>query len=114
MSPDFTAEPAVIAAIEDWRAWLLHERRISKNTYKGYSRDLRGFFRHMAEHLGFPPGLQDLEALSPADFRGFLAKRHAQGLSRASTARAVSTTSRSGRASTSGAATDRSPRRGSP
>ncbi len=91
MSPDFTAEPAVVAAIEDWRGWLLHERRISENTYKGYSRDLRGFFRHMAEHLGFPPGLQDLEALSPADFRGFLAKRHAQGLSRASTARAVST-----------------------
>ncbi len=91
MNVDFTAEPAVVAAIEDWQAWLLHERRVSENTYKGYSRDLRGFFLHTAEHLGYPPGLQDLDALSPADFRGFLAKRHAQGLSRASTARAVST-----------------------
>ena len=91
MSPEFAAEPAAVAAIGDWRAWLAHERRISKNTLDAYGLDLRRFLRFVAEHLGYPPGLQDLAGLSQADFRGYLAKRGADGLSRASTARAMST-----------------------
>ena len=89
--PAFAAEPAVVSAIEDWRAWLAHERRISDHTLDAYSRDLGGFLRFAAEHLGYPPGLQDLRALGPADFRGFLAHRQARGLARSSTARAMST-----------------------
>ena len=87
----FTAEPAVIAVIDDWRAWLAHERRISGHTLDGYGRDLRKFLQFIAGHLGYPPGLQDLEALKPRDFRGYLASRHAEGLARSSTARAMST-----------------------
>ncbi|NQU60805.1 MAG: tyrosine recombinase XerC [Rhodospirillales bacterium] len=87
----FTAEPAVIAAIDDWRAWLAHERRISDNTLDAYGRDLQGFLRFAADHLGYPAGLQDLQSFSPGDFRGFLARRNADGLSRSSTARAMST-----------------------
>ncbi len=87
----FTAEPAVIAVIDDWRAWLAHERRISDHTLDGYGRDLRKFLRFISEHLGYLPGLQDLEALKPQDFRGYLAARHAEGLARSSTARAMST-----------------------
>ena len=88
---EFAAEPAVVSAIEDWRGWLAHERRVSDHTLDAYSRDLQGFLNHAAEHLGYPPGLQDLEALSSADFRGYLARRKTQGLGRASTARAMST-----------------------
>ena len=88
---EFAAEPAVVSAIEDWRGWLAHERRFSDHTLDAYSRDLQGFLSHAAEHLGYPPGLQDLDALSPADFRGYLARRNTDGLSRASTARAMST-----------------------
>ena len=87
----FTAEPAVIAVIDDWRAWLAHERRISGHTLDGYGRDLRKFLQFITGHLGYPPGLQDLEALKPRDFRGYLASRHAEGLARSSTARAMST-----------------------
>ncbi len=87
----FTAEPAVIAVIDDWRAWLAHERRISDHTLDGYGRDLRKFLQFITGHLGYPPGLQDLEALKPQDFRGYLASRHAEGLARSSTARAMST-----------------------
>ena len=89
--PAFAAEPAVVSAIEDWRAWLAHERRISNHTLDAYSRDLGSFLRFTAEHLGYAPGLQDLRALEPADFRRFLADRQARGLARSSTARAMST-----------------------
>ena len=85
------AEPAVLAAIDEWRRWLAHERRVSQNTLAGYGHDLRAFFQFMAGHLGFPPGLGDLGKLRPGDFRSWLAKRNAKGLSRASTARAMST-----------------------
>lgn len=88
---EFTAEPAVVAVIDDWRSWLAHERRISPHTLDGYERDLRKFLEFIAGHLGYPPGLQDMEALTPQDFRGYLASRHAQGLARTSTARAMST-----------------------
>ncbi len=87
----FAAEPAVIAVIDDWRAWLAHERRISDHTLDGYGRDLRKFLQFITGHLGYPPGLRDLEALKPRDFRGYLASRHAEGLARSSTARAMST-----------------------
>jgi integrase/recombinase XerC len=87
----YAAEPAVLSAIDEWRRWLAHERRISANTLAGYGHDLQAFFQFMAGHLGYPPGLGDLGKLSPGDFRSWLAKRNATELSRASTARAMST-----------------------
>ena len=86
----FAAEPAVNSAIRDWRAWLLHERRISRNTLDAYLRDLEAFLRFVAEHLGHAPGLRDLARLGAQDFRGWLARRAGQGLARTSTARAMS------------------------
>lgn len=87
----FTAEPAVASVIEDWRTWLASERRASVHTLDAYQRDLAAFLSFMSEHLGFAPGLGDLEALGVADFRSWLARRAAERLSRASTARAMST-----------------------
>jgi integrase/recombinase XerC len=85
------AEPAVLDAIAAWCGWLEHERRTSRHTLDAYRRDLTGFLRFSAEHLGYPPGLAELESFRPADFRGYLARRAQDGLARTSTARALST-----------------------
>ena len=84
------AEPAVAAAVAEWMAWLADERRYSAHTLEAYGRDVAGFLAFLAEHNGFVPGLADLTALRPADFRGWLAHCQRRGLSRASTARALS------------------------
>ena len=84
------AEPGVLAAINDWQDWLRHERRASDYTVSEYERDLIKFLRFVTDHKGFPPGLNDLAELRSIDFRGYLARRHGDGLSRVSTARAVS------------------------
>lgn len=86
-----SAEPSVAAAIGQWQDWLRHERRAAENTILGYEHDLRGFLDFLTEHLGYPPGLGELARLGALDFRGFLANRNNAGLSRTSTARAVST-----------------------
>jgi integrase/recombinase XerC len=87
----YSAEPAVVSAIEGWHAWLADERRVSVHTLDAYGRDLSAFLVFITEHLGFAPGLEDLEALGAVDFRSWLARRAADGLSRTSTARAMST-----------------------
>ncbi len=86
----FQAAPDLRAAIDDWRAWLAHERRASAHTCEAYARDLSSFLAFLSEHLGGPPSLAALEKLRPADFRAWLAARARQGLQRSSTARALS------------------------
>ncbi|MDP6804936.1 MAG: tyrosine recombinase XerC [Rhodospirillales bacterium] len=86
----FTVEPQVVAAIEGWWRWLAYEKRASQHTLAAYARDLDAFLRFLAHHLGFAPGLRDLEALRAADLRSYLADRARRGLGRASTARAMS------------------------
>ncbi|MEE8386540.1 MAG: tyrosine recombinase XerC [Dehalococcoidia bacterium] len=82
--------PDLVRAIDDWCAWLKAERRVSPHTLAAYQRDLDAFLQFLAEHLGGPPGLSQLEALSTTDFRAYLARRAGGGLSRGSTARAMS------------------------
>ena len=77
-------------AVEDWQAWLTHEKRYSKHTLDGYSRDLIAFLRFLSGHLGKAPALADLSELKPADFRAWMAERAGRGIERASTARALS------------------------
>ena len=85
----FPAEPALVRAALDWRAWLGHERRYSAHTLAAYGRDLAAFLAFLAGHLGYPPGLSDLDALKPADVRAYLAGSNRRGYARASTARAM-------------------------
>lgn len=87
----YIAEPAVQGAITDWRRWLEVERNCSAHTLDGYGRDLAAFLAYISRHLGYAPGLSDLASLEMADFRGYLAKRHSDGVARSSTARAMST-----------------------
>jgi integrase/recombinase XerC len=84
-------DPGLSAAIADWRNWLADEKRASAHTLAAYGRDLDHFLIFLSDHLGGPPGLADLAALRPADFRGYLARRAAAGGARSSTARALST-----------------------
>ena len=84
-------EPSLATAIEEWWDWLRHEKRASEHTISSYGHDLNGFFKFIAGHIGYAPGLRDLKGLRSTDFRSFLAARNADGLSRTSTARAVST-----------------------
>ena len=84
------ADTALSRAIDDWRRWLTHEKRASPHTIDAYSRDLGGFLAFLQQHLGGRPGLGDLDGLSAADFRAWMARRAAAGLSRSSTARAMS------------------------
>ncbi len=83
-------DPVLAMAVAEWRAWLADEKRASSHTLAAYGRDLDGFLRFLAEHLGGPPSLADLRSLRPADFRSYLARRAAAGLARVSTARALS------------------------
>ncbi len=84
------AEPALIRAINEWRQWLGVERNCSPHTLDGYSRDLAAFLNFLAEHQGHPPGLSDLASLAASDFRGYLARRAGDGITRSSTARGLS------------------------
>ena len=73
-----------------WRQWLLSEKRASGHTLSAYERDLEQFLDFLQDHLGAAPGIPDLAALKPADFRGYLARRVSKGYAKSSTARALS------------------------
>src|SRR3546814_20066224 len=88
------AAPDLAAAITDWQAWLREEKRASPHTCLAYRRDLAHFLGFLAVHRGGAAGLADLEALSAADFRAWLAARAGTGLKRSSTARPPSTLDR--------------------
>ena len=88
---EFTVEPALLKTIGAWCTWLSVERNCSDHTLDGYGRDLSTFLNFLLDHLGYRPGLRDLKQLKSADFRSYLAKRNMEGLSKSSTARAVST-----------------------
>ncbi len=75
----FALAPDAAQAAQGWLATLRDERRGSPHTLAAYTRDLAHFGRFMAEHLGASPSLSDLAALSPADFRAWLAAARRAG-----------------------------------
>lgn len=89
--PVFMGEPALKTALSGWLEWLTSERRAAPKTVQSYSRDVQGFLIFLGEHLGFVPGVKDLEHLKPTDFRAFLAHENAQGKSRTTIAHKMST-----------------------
>lgn len=66
------------------------EKRMSPHTLSAYHHDLETFLAFLSNHLGGPPEPRDLSGLGPADFRAWLADRAMRGLSKSSTARALS------------------------
>jgi integrase/recombinase XerC len=86
----FSAADDLRAAIALWTGWLSAERRASAHTLAAYGRDLAGFLDFLTVHLGGAPGLAAIDALRPADFRAYLARRAGEGIERASLARTLS------------------------
>lgn len=88
---DCAAEPALKSVLANWLDWLAHEKRSSPHTLNNYARDVAKFLIFLAEHLGFTPGVRELEGLSTADFRSWLAQMGAKDKSRTTIARRMST-----------------------
>jgi integrase/recombinase XerC len=85
------AEAAALKALNDWQDWLKYEKCYSAHTLDAYNRDVIFFFKFLGKHLGYAPGLTDMDLLNTQDFRGYLSQRASDGLERTSTARAMST-----------------------
>ena len=86
----FTVDARLQDAITAWRAWLSSERRVSDHTLDGYGRDVAAFLSFLNDHLGGATDLAALTALTPGDFRSFMAQRSGKGLGRTSMARTMS------------------------
>jgi integrase/recombinase XerC len=109
--------PELADAVDAWRRWIADERRASDHTLDAYTSDLAAFLDFLTDHLGAPPDLAALAALTAADFRSYLARRANRGLAHSSTARAMSTLrnffrflERTGRTRNSAIAAVRAPR----
>jgi integrase/recombinase XerC len=86
----FSVSDDLRAAIGLWVGWLAGERRASAHTVAAYGRDLAFFLDFLNEHLGELPTLAAIDALRPADFRAYLARRAQDRIERSSLARGLS------------------------
>lgn len=89
-APGFAAKRDVADAAAAYLWRLRDERRASRHTLDGYTRDLTVFLGFLSDHLGDAPDLAALGKLEPSDFRAFLARRRADGLAPSSNARTLS------------------------
>jgi len=78
------------ARLQQWQDYLLHEKRVSKHTYRAYCGDLSHFLTFLAQHLNKAPGLDDLSNVSITDFRAWMSRKAIEGAGNASRARSLS------------------------
>lgn len=84
------AAPDLPALAAGFLAHIADARRLSPHTVRAYALTLEKFGDYLAVHLGGTVTAAGLAALSPADLRGFLSARRAEGLANVSVARDVS------------------------
>ncbi len=89
-SAHFPAAPDAAEAMRAWLAFLANVRAYASNTLEAYERDLRQFFVFLAERIGAPASLGDLNRLTPQDLRAFMAARRATGTCSRSLSRSIS------------------------
>jgi integrase/recombinase XerC len=86
--------PSAAADLADryhaWVAYLQNEKHFSRHTLRAYTKDILYFLDFLTQHLSKPPALNDLGDTSLRDFRSWLAKRAAEGVSNATRARQLS------------------------
>ena len=87
--PALTLLQPAHARVAEWIRHLDAVERRSPHTLRAYRVTLDGFVAFQAGHLGSAVDDAALAGLSLADFRAFLSRRRADGLSNASAARAV-------------------------
>lgn len=78
------------AALGDWLTHLRVEKRLAAHTLSNYQRDLATFLNFANKHIGKLVSINDLSALSLADFRSWLADLARHDLSTTSRARHLS------------------------
>lgn len=88
---DAPAEPALMRALRGWFGWLAFEKRAAAHTLDNYARDVAFFLAFLQTHLGFTPGVKELNTLTAGDFRAWLASMGGEGKSRTTIARRFST-----------------------
>lgn len=76
--------------IQQWHAWIIHERRYSAHTLMAYRQDLASFLAFMKEHQGEEVSLSHLSSLQARDFRAWLAFLAKKKYAKTSIARALS------------------------
>src|SRR5262245_26401729 len=86
----FGLKPDAAEQAHAWLAGFARRRRAAAKTVEAYGRDLAQFGRFLADHLGEPADLNELEGLLAADFRAFLAARRNSGVGSRSLARQLS------------------------
>ncbi len=77
-------------ALSRWYEHIAAERQVAPNTLTAYTRDIESFFDYLRDHIGGLVSLANLQELTPADFRGYLALRRRGGAGARTTARALS------------------------
>lgn len=89
-APTVFLHPDTQALSARWLRHLASERRCSDHTVEAYRRDLFDFLGFLGEHLGGAPAPAALGELTVGDFRAYLARRRAGGLSPRSVGRVLS------------------------
>ena len=80
----------VLHVFKSWQDWLFNERKLSENTRMAYVKDVEAFCCFFSKHIGSNINMINLQQLTIADVRSFLADRKRSGLSNTSMARNVS------------------------
>ena len=84
------ASDGALAALDAWLEHLSAVRNASPQTCIAYRRDVGGFLRFQAGHVGGPMGVRALGEVSVRDVRAWMADARERGLDPRSVARALS------------------------
>lgn len=90
LNAQFSCAPDLGEQVGLWQRYLRVEKNASRHTYRAYNDDVSHFLAFITKHLGRPPSLNDLGEVSITDFRGWLARRTAEGAGASTRARALS------------------------